>query len=153
MTFELRKYPNEFSRRIIDAIACHGYNMAFFLEDPDRYTVSVNGYGHMEHPVNRNADIQGMNRYFGWYEKNIQAIQPWIEDLETRFPDYKLMLTEYGADANIAHQTEYIEESLDWTKAFYPETFQTKTHEYQWPSPNGAAARKNGRRDGAATAL
>ena len=101
-------------------------------EDPDRYTVSVNGYGHMEHPVNRNADIQGMNRYFGWYEKNIQAIQPWIEDLETRFPDYKLMLTEYGADANIAHQTEYIEESLDWTKAFYPETFQTKTHEYQW---------------------
>lgn len=86
----------------------------------------------MEHPVNRNADIQGMNRYFGWYEKNIQAIQPWIEDLETRFPDYKLMLTEYGADANIAHQTEYIEESLDWTKAFYPETFQTKTHEYQW---------------------
>ena len=90
-------------------------------EDPDRYTVSVNGYGHMEHPVNRNADIQGMNRYFGWYEKNIQAIQPWIEDLETRFPDYKLMLTEYGADANIAHQTEYIEESLDWTKAFYPE--------------------------------
>lgn len=39
-------------------------------EDPDRYTVSVNGFGHMDHPVNLNADIQGMNRYFGWYEKN-----------------------------------------------------------------------------------
>ena len=23
-------------------------------------------------------------------------------------------------------------ESLNWTKGFYPETFQTKTHEYQW---------------------
>lgn len=101
-------------------------------EDPYRYTVSVNGYGHMEHPVNLNADIQGMNRYFGWYEKNIQDIKPWIENLEARFPDHKLMLTEYGADANIAHQTEYIGESLDWTKEFYPETFQTKTHEYQW---------------------
>ena len=35
-------------------------------EDPDRYTVSVNGYGHMEHPVNLNAEVQGMNRYYGW---------------------------------------------------------------------------------------
>lgn len=101
-------------------------------EDPDRYTVSVNGYGHMEHPVNLNADIQGMNRYFGWYEKKIQDIKPWVEDLETRYPHQKLMLTEYGADANIHHQTEYLGESLNWGKEFYPETFQTKTHEYQW---------------------
>ena len=42
------------------------------------------------------------------------------------------MLTEYGADANIVHQTEYLDNSLNWTKPFYPETFQTKTHEYQW---------------------
>lgn len=101
-------------------------------EDPDRYTSSVNGFGHMEHPVNVNADVQGMNRYFGWYEKKIQDIKPWIEDLETRFPTYKFMLTEYGADANIAHQTEYLGESLNWGKPYYPETFQTKMHEYQW---------------------
>lgn len=101
-------------------------------EDPDRYTVSVNGYGHTEHPVNLNADIQGMNRYFGWYEKKIQDIKPWVEDLERQYPHQKLMLTEYGADANIHHQTEYLGESLNWGKEFYPETFQTKTHEYQW---------------------
>ena len=69
-------------------------------EDPDRYTVSVNGYGHMEHPVNLVADIQGMNRYFGWYEKKIQDIKPWVENLEKEYPHQKLMLTEYGADAN-----------------------------------------------------
>jgi beta-galactosidase len=101
-------------------------------EDPDRYTAAVNGYGHMEHPVNGNADIQGMNRYFGWYEKKLKDITPWIEDLESRFPDNKFMLTEYGADANIHHQTEHIGESLNWTAPFYPETFQTATHEYQW---------------------
>lgn len=101
-------------------------------EDPDRYTAAVNGYGHMDHPVNGNADIQGMNRYFGWYEKEIQDINPWVEGLERNYPAYKLMLTEYGADANIAHQTEYLGESLNWGKEFYPETFQTKTHEYQW---------------------
>ena len=42
------------------------------------------------------------------------------------------MLTEYGADANIGHQTEYLGESLNWGKPYYPETFQTKLHEYQW---------------------
>lgn len=101
-------------------------------EDPDRYTVSVNGYGHMEHPVNLVADIQGMNRYFGWYEKEIQDIKPWVEGLEKNYPHHKLMLTEYGADANLNHQTEYLGNSLNWTKEFYPETFATKTHEYQW---------------------
>ncbi|MDH6533608.1 beta-galactosidase [Parabacteroides sp. 52] len=101
-------------------------------EDPDRYTVSVNGYGHMEHPVNLVADIQGMNRYYGWYEKKLQDIEPWVEGLEKNYPHQKLMLTEYGADANLNHQTEYMGESLNWTKEFYPETFQTKTHEYHW---------------------
>lgn len=101
-------------------------------EDPDRYTVAVNGYGHAEHPVNQNADIQGMNRYFGWYEKKIQDIEPWVEGLEKNYPWQKLMLTEYGADANLSHQTEYLGDALNWGKPFYPETFQTKTHEYQW---------------------
>lgn len=101
-------------------------------EDPDRFTVSVNGYGHAEHPVNLLADIQGMNRYFGWYEKKIGDIGTWVKGLETDYPSLKLMLTEYGADGNPAHQTELLGESLDWTKEFYPETFQTKTHEYQW---------------------
>ena len=101
-------------------------------EDPDRYTVSVNGYGHVNHPVNQNADIQGMNRYFGWYERKIQDIKPWVEKMEKEYPWQRLMLTEYGADANIDHQTEILGDALNWTSPFYPETFQTKTHEYQW---------------------
>lgn len=101
-------------------------------EDPDRYTVSVNGYGHMEHPVNLNADIQGMNRYFGWYEKKIKDIDAWVEELEQKYPNQRLVLSEYGADANIEHQTELLGESLKWWEQYYPETFQTKTHEYHW---------------------
>ena len=118
----------------------HGYTTALTqsihdlckLEDPDRYTVAVNGYGHADHPVNQNADIQGMNRYFGWYERKIQDIKPWIEKMEKEYPWQRLMLTEYGADANIEHQTEILGDALNWTSPFYPETFQTKTHEYQW---------------------
>lgn len=118
----------------------HGYTAALTqslhdlckTEDPDRYTVSVNGYGHADQPVNQNTDVQGMNRYFGWYEKKIQDIKPWVEKMEKDYPWQKLMLTEYGADANIEYQTEYLGDALNWGKPFYPETFQTKTHEYQW---------------------
>lgn len=118
----------------------HGYTAALTqslhdlckTEDPGRYTVAVNGYGHAEHPVNQNTDVQGMNRYFGWYEKKIQDIEPWVEKMEKEYPWQKLMLTEYGADANLEHQTEYLGDALNWGKPFYPETFQTKTHEYQW---------------------
>lgn len=118
----------------------HGYTAALTQslhdlcksDDPDRYTGAVNGYGHADHPVNQNADVQGMNRYFGWYERKIQDIVPWVENLEKEYPWQRLMLTEYGADANIGHQTEYTGDALDWSKPFYPETFQTKTHEYQW---------------------
>lgn len=119
--------PHEYTRELTQSL----HDLAK-TEDPDRFTVSVNGYGHMEHPVNLTADIQGMNRYFGWYEKTLQDIEPWVEGLEKNYPDQKLMLTEYGADANIYHQTEYLGEALNWTKEFYPETFQTKTHEYHW---------------------
>ena len=101
-------------------------------EDPVRYTAAVNGYGRAAHPVNMNADIQGMNRYYGWYEGRVGDIEPWVSGLEKTFPDMPLMLTEYGADANLNHQTETLGEALDWTKPYYPETFQTKVHEEQW---------------------
>lgn len=101
-------------------------------EDPDRMTVATNGYGIAEHAVNQNADIQAMNRYYGWYERKIKDILPWVEGLQQKYPWQKLILAEYGADANIAHQTEDLGESLNWGKPWYPETFQTKTHEYQW---------------------
>lgn len=120
-------HPHEYTKELTQSL----HDLAK-TEDPDRYTVSVNGYGHMEHPVNLNADIQGMNRYFGWYEKELQDIEPWVEGLEKNYPNQKLMLTEYGADANLNHQTEYLGEALNWGKEFYPETFQTKTHEYHW---------------------
>ena len=120
-------HPHEYTAALTQAL----HDLAK-TEDPDRYTVAVNGYGIAEHPVNQNTDIQGMNRYFGWYEKKIQDIEPWVEKLEKDYPWQKLMLTEYGADANIAHQTEYLGDALNWGKSFYPETFQTKTHEYQW---------------------
>lgn len=91
-------------------------------EDPDRYIVAVNGFGHAEHAVNQNADIQGMNRYFGWYKKKLQDIELWVKGFEEKYPWQKLMLTEYGVNANPKHQAEYIGDALNWGKTFYPES-------------------------------
>ena len=118
----------------------HNYTAALTAElhrlakrlDPDRYTVAVNGYGHMEHPVNLNADVQGMNRYFGWYEGRIGDMQGWADGLSEKYPETVLMLSEYGAEANTAHQTELIGETIDFQSQFYPETYATKTHEAHW---------------------
>lgn len=100
--------------------------------DPDRYTVAVNGYGHMEHLVNLNAEVQGMNRYFGWYEGRIGDMQGWVDGLARKYPETILMLSEYGAEANTAHQTELIGDTYDYGSQFYPETYATKTHEIHW---------------------
>lgn len=103
-------------------------------EDPYRYTVSVNGYGDPGHGVNMNADIQGINRYFGWYEKKIQDIEPWIRGLEKDYPSYKMMLAEYGTEANIHHQQEVVSDVGDCCSfdKQYNETFATRFHEIQW---------------------
>ena len=49
----------------------------------------------------------------------------------------RLSLAEIDVDRiwsrrNLDHQTEYLGDALNWGKPYYPETFQTKTHEYQW---------------------
>ena len=101
-------------------------------EDPYRYTVSVNGYGHVEHSVNLNADIQAMNRYYGWYEGRIKDIDKWVDGLTKNYSDLRLIFSEYGAEANIEHHTEILGESLNAWGNYYPEEYQTKFHEYQW---------------------
>jgi beta-galactosidase len=103
-------------------------------EDPHRYTVSVNGYGNPGHGVNMNADIQGINRYFGWYEGRIQDMEPWIEGMEKDYAGYRIMLAEYGTEANIYQQRETVGDAGDCCGPAknYNESFATRFHEIQW---------------------
>lgn len=101
-------------------------------EDPDRYTVSVNGYSKVDQTSNLNADIQGINHYFGWYDGEIRDVEKWIAGMEKDFPDYKVIFSEYGAEANIDQQEERVGEFGRYYSQFYPETFATKFHEIHW---------------------
>ncbi|MDR0832648.1 MAG: beta-galactosidase [Candidatus Symbiothrix sp.] len=101
-------------------------------EDPDRYTASVSGYSTVYQATNLNADVQGINHYFGWYGGKISDINQWVEGMETNFPNYKVIFSEYGAEANVSQQEEVIGEVGRYFSQFYPETFATKFHEIQW---------------------
>jgi len=101
-------------------------------EDPDRFTVSTSGYGEMDRPSNRNADIQAMNRYYGWYEGHTGDLEKWLQDIEQHYPDGKVVLSEYGCEANIAQQTEAVSDTGNPGGQFWPESYQTAFHEIQW---------------------
>ena len=101
-------------------------------EDPDRYTVSVSGYSKVDQTCNLNADIQGINHYFGWYNGEIGDIEKWVTGMEKNFPGYNIIFSEYGAEANVDQQEEIVGEVGRYFSQFYPETFATKFHEIQW---------------------
>ncbi len=101
--------------------------------DPYRYTVSTNGYGTMHRPMNLMADVQAMNRYYGWYVGQMDDIKDWLEGLEENYPDYNVVLAEYGAGGNASQHTEEVKKPKNVISGqFFPEEYQTKLHVHQW---------------------
>ncbi|NGM60680.1 beta-galactosidase [Sphingobacterium sp. SGG-5] len=110
-------------------------------EDPDRYTAQVSGYNVVDHAVNNNTDVQGINHYFGWYngelenlsEKN-DDVETWAKRISKEFKDYKIIYSEYGAEAKIEDQAEVTGNfGNQFSKpAFFPEDFATRFHEINW---------------------
>ncbi len=102
-------------------------------EDLDRFTASVNGYGTMERPENGEGDIQGMNRYYGWYEGKTADLEKWVAGLEQKYPSNKIVLSEYGAEGNVQQQDENPPVKIDPVSGqYFPEQLETRLHEVQW---------------------
>jgi len=98
-------------------------------EDPDRPTVAVTGYGDLEKPMNHHADLQGHNRYYGWYEGKADGITAWIERTKTR-PGTLISLSEYGSEGNPRQQSEDDKvQGHPVNGRFYPESYQSRVHE------------------------
>lgn len=110
-------------------------------EDPDRYTVQVSGYNVINHAVNNNADVQGINHYFGWYNGELENlteekddVETWAKRISNEFKDYKIIYSEYGAEAKIEDQLEVTGNyGNQFSKPeFFPEDFATRFHEINW---------------------
>jgi beta-galactosidase len=103
-------------------------------EDPERYDVSTSGSGAWNQPAAFHADLQGINRYFGWYYGKITDLGPWFDSTRTQRPGVLFSLAEYGAEANIAQQSESLSTRFDAVNGqYFPENYQTYFHEMQWP--------------------
>lgn len=101
--------------------------------DPDRLTAAVTGYNVIDRQENLTTDVQGINHYFGWYGGKIEDLGPWAQKVQQDFPEYKVMLTEYGADGNMdIGQEELIKPSNVVTGKSFPENYQTESHIQQW---------------------
>ena len=104
-------------------------------EDPWRPTIATTGAGDPVQTVTYIADLQGVNRYFGWYSgKDPAKLEEWIVRMNRERPDNRISLSEYGAEGNVAQQSETIPDPFpDPVKGqFYPEIVQTRLHEVQW---------------------
>lgn len=101
--------------------------------DPNRYTGAVTGYNVIDRQENLATDVQGINHYFGWYGGKIEDLGPWAQKVQQEFPEYKVMLTEYGADGNIDIGQEEVTKPADVvTGKSFQENYQTETHIQQW---------------------
>ncbi|AQT69340.1 Beta-galactosidase [Anaerohalosphaera lusitana] len=101
-------------------------------EDPDRFTVSVSGYGSLKRPMDCHADLQGNNRYFGWYYGAPDGLGPWIEGTRKVRPDTLVSVSEYGAGGNPDHQAENLTKANPISGQFFSEQYQAMIHEVQW---------------------
>lgn len=101
--------------------------------DPYRFTSAVNGYSEVDRQENLTTDIQGINHYFGWYSGEIMDLEKWAQNLENKYPTYKIILSEYGADGNMDQSSETPMKPKDVVSGtFFPENYQTETHIQQW---------------------
>ncbi len=72
------------------------------------------------------TDIQGRNRYFGWYEKTFADFGPEMEEEHRKHPQWKLLISEYGAEGKYGHHVIN-------PKVFdHSETYQVQFHKAYW---------------------
>ena len=74
-------------------------------------------------PFVETADICGYNLYFGWYEGNVSQYKPWLDAFHASHPNLPVGLSEYGADALVAYQTDKP------SPGDYTESYQEYYHE------------------------
>ena len=117
---------NADTNRILAAVQDEAHKL-----DPTRLTV----YAHCCQPDNDanagHTDVIGYNRYYGWYEGNMNDIGPWADRLHAAQPQRAFSVSEYGAGASI-HQEEDPPQRPKPDSLWHPEQYQALFHEAYW---------------------
>ncbi|MCU0419900.1 MAG: DUF4982 domain-containing protein [Cyclobacteriaceae bacterium] len=74
------------------------------------------------------TDIQGRNRYFGWYEKTYNDFDHEMKEEHKKHPDWKVLVSEYGAEGKYGYHRN--EPAL----FDHSESYQVNLHKAYWTS-------------------
>jgi beta-galactosidase len=95
------------------------------VRDPGRLTVQAHNEL-IDTSIIGITDVQGRNRYYGWYEGTYDDLGPALDEEKRRFPDWKVIVSEYGAEGKYAYHVNR-PETFD-----HSETYQMALHESSW---------------------
>jgi beta-galactosidase len=90
--------------------------------DPARLTVQAQN-NMVDYSLASITDVIGFNRYFGWYRGTIEDFGRDIDDLHQKYPQWRILLSEYGADAKRGYHVENPE------RFDFSEDYQLRFHE------------------------
>jgi len=108
----------------------HELNQLAHKLDQTRLTTSATDRP-MGEPMNGISDLQGWNKYFGWYGNDpYKEIGNFFDQIHKEYPELRISVSEYGAGANIEHQD--ITKSEKPLGDYFPEQAQTTCHEEAW---------------------
>jgi beta-galactosidase len=93
--------------------------------DPYRYSIQAQN-DLVDYEIFKFTDVQGRNRYFGWYEKTYNDFEQEMEEEHKKHPDWKLLVSEYGAEGKYGYHVTH-------PKIFdHSETYQLNFHKEYW---------------------
>lgn len=98
-------------------------------EDPTRITTSASNIE--DKSLNSITDLIAWNRYFGWYRGNPSDLGPWMDNMHSANPEFRIGLSEYGAGASVFHHQEEFKKPIASSR-FHPENWQRHYHEEYW---------------------
>jgi beta-galactosidase len=120
-------YRNFFSEQVANyAIQCTKEVAAICKKlDPYRYTIQAQN-DLVDNRILELTDVQGRNRYFGWYEKTYNDFEHEMEEEHKKNPTWKLLVSEYGAEGKYGYH-------VNNPKIFdHSETYQVNFHKAYW---------------------
>lgn len=99
-------------------------------EDPTRLTAAATNTS-IKDPICSITDVIAWNLYMGWYGGSPSDMGDFVDYAHTKYPNYKLAISEYGAGASIWHQQDSISR-VKCGSYWHPENYQTYYHMENW---------------------
>lgn len=124
---------------IFNELKTHGDNPTEYVaslnelahsEDPARLTTSAS-FLDSDNAINGVTDLIAWNKYMGWYGGQPSDLGRWLDETHSRYPGYRIGISEYGAGASIYHQQDSVKPGLA-SGMWHPENYQTAYHIGNW---------------------